>query len=167
MPATISLGSTGDDVKRLQRVLARHLEWNPFGPITGIFDAGLETSVKGFQSANGLTTDGICGPLTWAALSPYREASPTLQSGATGPAVAWLQKALAGEVVTVSFAPYTGAIDGIFGSTTEMAVKALQTWAGLTADGIVGDDTWFVWLTPGSAQQLTLEGASQLTAGLL
>jgi hypothetical protein len=45
MPATIGPGSTGDDVKRLQRVLARHLPWNPFRPITGIFDASLETSV--------------------------------------------------------------------------------------------------------------------------
>jgi peptidoglycan hydrolase-like protein with peptidoglycan-binding domain len=166
MPATISLGSVGDDVKRLQRVLARHLDWNPFGPITGIFDAGLETAVKNFQSAQGLTVDGIVGPMTWAALPPYREASPTLQSGSKGPAVAWLQKALAGSVVVVSFAPYTGAIDGIFGSTTETAVMALQTWASTTVDGIVGDDTWFTWLTPGSAQQLTVEGASQLLNGL-
>jgi len=28
-------------------------------------------------------------------------------------------------------------------------------------------DTWFVWMTPGSAQQLTLEGVSNLTKGLL
>jgi peptidoglycan hydrolase-like protein with peptidoglycan-binding domain len=167
MPATISLGSTGDDVKRLQRVLARHLEWNPFGPITGTFDASLETSVKSFQSANGLTIDGIVGPLTWAALPAYREASPTLQLGSDGPAVAWLQKALAGAVVAVLFAPYTGPIDGVFGAATESAVKALQTWTGTTVDGIVGDDTWFTWLTPGSAQQLTLEGASHLLDGLL
>jgi peptidoglycan hydrolase-like protein with peptidoglycan-binding domain len=86
MPATVSLGSTGDDVKRLQRVLARHLEWDPFGPITGVFDASLETSVKGVQSASRLTVDGICGPLTWNALPPYREASPVLQAGSTGSA---------------------------------------------------------------------------------
>jgi peptidoglycan hydrolase-like protein with peptidoglycan-binding domain len=167
MPATISIGSTGDDVKRLQRVLARHLQWNPFGPITGTFDASLETSVKGVQSALGLTVDGICGPQTWDGLSPYREASPTLKSGSLGPAVAWLQKALAGSIVAVSFTPYTGAIDGVFGPATETAVKSLQAWAGHTADGVVGDNTWFIWLTPGTAQQLTLEGASQLTAGLL
>jgi len=167
MPATISLGSTGDDVKRLQRVLARHLEWNPFGPITGTFDASVETSLKDVQSALGLTVDGVCGPLTWNALPPYREASPTLKSGSLGPSVAWLQKVLAGAVVAVAFTPYTGAIDGVFGPDTETAVKSLQTWAGHTADGVVGDDTWFIWLTPGSAQQLTLEGANQLTAGLL
>jgi hypothetical protein len=30
-----------------------------------------------------------------------------------------------------------------------------------------GDDTWFIWLTPGSAQQLTLEGACSVTNGLI
>lgn len=167
MPATVSLGSTGDDVKRLQRVLARHLLWNPFGPITGTFDASLETSVKSVQSSNGLTVDGICGPQTWNALPPYREASPVLKNGSLGPAVAWLQKTLSGGAVTVSFAAYSGAIDGVFGPATETAVKALQTWAGHVADGIVGDDTWFIWLTPGSAQQLTVEGASELLNGLI
>jgi peptidoglycan hydrolase-like protein with peptidoglycan-binding domain len=167
MPSTISLGSTGDDVKRLQRVLARHLLWNPFGPITGTFDAGLETAVKDFQQANGLTVDGIVGPATWAALPAYREASPELQVGSKGAGGAWLQKALAGGDVTVTFTPYAGAIDGIFGPATDTAVRALQTWAGVASDGIVGDDTWFVWMTPGSAQQLTLEGACGLTSGLL
>jgi peptidoglycan hydrolase-like protein with peptidoglycan-binding domain len=167
MPATISLGSTGDDVKRLQRVLARHLLWSPFGPITGTFDSSLETAVKSFQQANGLTVDGIVGPQTWAALPSYREASPRLAQGSHGPDVAWLQKTLSGANVAVQFTPYTGAIDGIFGSATAAAVRALQTWGGVTVDGIVGDDSWFVWMTPGSAQQLTLEGACGLTNGLL
>jgi peptidoglycan hydrolase-like protein with peptidoglycan-binding domain len=167
MPSTISLGSTGNDVKRLQRVLARHLMWNPFGPITGTFDASLETAVETFQQSNGLTVDGIVGPATWAKLPAYREASPTLEHGSHGPAVAWLQKILSGAGVAISFAPYAGAIDGIFGPQTGTAVRALQTWAGIAADGIVGDDTWFVWMTPGSAQQLTLEGACGLTNGLL
>jgi len=42
-----------------------------------------------------------------------------------------------------------------------------QERAGVTADGIVGDGSWFVPMTPGSAQQLTLEGACGLTNGLL
>ena len=167
MPTTISLGSTGDDVKRLQRVLARHLFWNPFGPITGTFDSGLEGAVKSFQQSKGLTVDGIVGPQTWLALPSYREASPQLERGSRGPGVAWLQKALSGADVAVQFVPYAGAIDGIFGPATDVAVRAFQTWAGVTVDGIVGDDTWFIWMTPGSAQQLTLEGASGLTNGLL
>lgn len=167
MPTTIALGSTGPDVKRLQRVLARHLMWSPFGPITGTFDAGLETAVKAFQQSNGLVVDGIVGPATWAALPSYREASPKLEHGAHGPAVAFLQKALAGDDIAIQFAAYSGAVDGIFGDQTATAVRALQTWGGVTADGVVGDDTWFVWMTPGSAQQLTLEGACGLTEGLL
>ena len=105
MPATIGSGSTGDDVRRLQRALARQLLWKPFGPITGAFDAGLETSVKSFQAANGLAVDGLVGPATWAKLPAYREASPTLATGWTGPAVAWLQQALAGKDVAVSIRP--------------------------------------------------------------
>ena len=167
MPATISVGSTGDDVKRLQPVLARRLLWNPFGPITGVFDASLETSVKNFQQGNGLVVDGIVGPVTWAALPSYREASPELEEGSEGPAVAWLQIALAGKVVLVEFSPYTGALDGIFGPKTDAAVRSLQAWAGQPPTGLVSDDTWFIWMTPGSAQQLTLEGASNLTDGLL
>ena len=166
MPATISLGSTGDDVKRLQRALARQLAWNPFGPITGTFDGSLETAVKSFQQANGLTADGVVGPATWAKLPAYREASPTLANGSLGPAVAWLQQALAGKDVAVSFTRYSGPIDGIFGPATEAAVKALQTWAGLGATGIVDDNSWFIWMTPGSAQQLTLERACGLLNNL-
>jgi peptidoglycan hydrolase-like protein with peptidoglycan-binding domain len=162
MPATISLGDTGDDVKRLQRVLARMLQWIPFGPINGIFDATLQTSVEGFQAEYGLTVDGIVGPATWAKLPSYREASPTLKQGDTGPVVAWLQQTLAGSVVKVFFAPYTGPIDGIFGPDTDAAVRALQTWSAGTVDGVVRDDTWFTWLTPGTVEQLSLEGACGL-----
>ena len=166
MPGTVSLGSTGNDVKRVQRVLARMLDYNPFGPITGVFDAGVETAVKLFQQNNGLVADGVVGPSTWAVLPSYREASPTLQSGSTGPVVAWLQQALAGADILVEFAPYTGPIDGIFGPKTDAAVRALQTWAGSTEDGIVSDNTWFTWMAPGSAQQLTLEAACGLLRNL-
>jgi peptidoglycan hydrolase-like protein with peptidoglycan-binding domain len=166
MPGTVSLGSTGDDVKRVQRVLARMLDYNPFGPITGVFDAGVEAAVKLFQQNNGLVADGVVGPPTWAALPSYREASPTLQLGSTGPVVAWLQQALAGADIVVEFASYKGPIDGIFGPETDAALRALQTWAAGTVDGVVSDNTWFTWLTPGSAQQLTLEAACGLLRNL-
>jgi peptidoglycan hydrolase-like protein with peptidoglycan-binding domain len=35
-------------------------------------------------------------------------------------------------------------VDGLFGSQTEKAVKAFQADAGITADGKVGPQTWFV-----------------------
>ena len=81
MPQTIGPGSTGDDVKRVQRAFARQLPWNPFGPITGVFDASLETSVKSFQLNNGLPQTGIVDTATWAKLPPYQQASPTLRQG--------------------------------------------------------------------------------------
>jgi peptidoglycan hydrolase-like protein with peptidoglycan-binding domain len=80
--------------------------------------------------------------------------------------VAWLQQALAGKVVAVSFAPYAGSIDGQFGPVTEASVKALQSWANAPPTGVVDDASWFVWLTPGSAQQLTLEVACGLLSNL-
>ena len=162
MPSTVQLGSTGSDVKRLQRVLARSMVTSPFGPITGVFDAGLDAAVRSFQSAEGLVVDGIVGPVTWSHLPPYREASPHLQSGSTGPAVAWLQQVLAGSVIAADWAVYAGPIDGIFGPMTEASLRDLQSVKGVTVDGIVGDQTWFAWLTPGTAQQLTLEAACGL-----
>ncbi|HTI78836.1 MAG TPA: peptidoglycan-binding protein [Acetobacteraceae bacterium] len=166
MPVTIGLGATGDDVKRVQRALARQLLWNPFGPITGVYDATLEASVKLFQQGNGLPVTGTVDGATWAKLPAYKEASPTLRSSDTGPVVAWLQQALKGQDIVIEFTPYAGVIDGIFGPLTEAAVRALQTWAGATPDGIVGDNTWFTWMTPGSAQQLTLERACGLLDGI-
>lgn len=36
----------------------------------------------------------------------------------------------------------TGGLDGIFGSATQNAVKNYQRSVGLSADGIIGCDTW-------------------------
>jgi murein L,D-transpeptidase YcbB/YkuD len=118
------------------------------------------------SAGQGLTVDGIVGPATWAKLQPYREASPTLKQGSEGPAVAWLQQALSGADVAVQFPPYSGAVDGVFGPATASSVSALQSWAGISASGVVDDNTWFIWLTPGSAQQLTLERACGLLRDL-
>ncbi|MGZ4674452.1 MAG: peptidoglycan-binding domain-containing protein [Ilumatobacteraceae bacterium] len=159
MPGTVQLGSTGHNVERLQRVMARSMIISPFGPITGVFDAALDTAVRSYQSAEGLVVDGIVGPVTWSHLPPYREASPRLQIGSTGPGVAWLQQVLAGSAIAPDWTVYTGPIDGIFGALTDASVRSLQGVKGVTVDGIVGDQTWFAWLTPGTMQQLTLEAA--------
>ncbi len=88
MPQTASLASTGEDLKRVQRALARQLLWNPFGPITRVFDASLERSVKSFQSANSLLQTDIVDAATWAKLPLYQQGSPTPRRGDTGPVVA-------------------------------------------------------------------------------
>ena len=63
-------------------------------------------------------------------------AEPNLQKSSTDPAVRDLQEALK----TLGYNP--GPIDGVFGATTEAAVKAFQQARGITADGIVGKVTW-------------------------
>ena len=164
MPSVIKLGSTGDDVKRLQRILARSLQIDLDHPITGVFDQALDTAVRGVQQELGVPVDGIVGPVTWGALPAYREASPTLSQGSTGPVVGWLQLTLAGDNLGyIDWTGYTGPIDGIFGPQTDASVQSFQQTRGLTVDGIVGDETWFGLLTPGTVQHLTLEQACGLT----
>jgi len=42
--------------------------------------------------------------------------------------------------------PEVGGIEGGFDATVERAVKAVQKWGGVEADGIVGPQTWPVLL---------------------
>jgi peptidoglycan hydrolase-like protein with peptidoglycan-binding domain len=63
-------------------------------------------------------------------------AEPMLKRGSKGAEVREVQEAL----VELDFKP--GEVDGEFGVYTESAVKAFQKWTKLSADGIVGPDTW-------------------------
>jgi peptidoglycan hydrolase-like protein with peptidoglycan-binding domain len=116
MPATISLGDTGDDVMRLQRVFARSKVLEP-DSVDGVFGSQTEQAVRDFQQSEGLVADGIVGPITWSHLHPYREASPPLQAGSLGPVVAMLQG-----VLKTGFG-YAGPIDGMFSADTVVAVR--------------------------------------------
>ena len=55
---TIKRGSTGYDVKVLQRILKV--------PGDGLFGNRTKQALIEYQKLNGLTPDGICGPKTWA-----------------------------------------------------------------------------------------------------
>ena len=149
---TISLGASGEAVKRLERALRRTP--NLGLAVDGVFGTQLETAVKQFQQGAGLTVDGIVGPATWAAL-PEGGPMPALQEGSTGPVVSSLQTLLtngaAGQWITTP-----QGIDGDFGPHTKAAVIAFQAWGGVAQDGIVGDQTWAVSLHAASA---TLETA--------
>jgi len=61
---------------------------------------------------------------------------PTLRQGDTGVWVEELQR----ELTQLTF--YNGPIDGNFGTSTANAVRAFQTANNLTADGVVGRNTW-------------------------
>jgi peptidoglycan hydrolase-like protein with peptidoglycan-binding domain len=146
---TIQIGSTGPDVKRLQRIFVVRKELDYTG-IDGAFGAATENAVEQFQSGAGLVADGIVGPLTWAALPPDVDA-PELAQGASGAEVSRLQHGL-----TV-VGTYSATVDGDFGPLTAAAVREYQTQRAISVDGIVGDQTWFV---PAGAAGATLESLS-------
>lgn len=60
---TIKRGSTGDDVKLVQRFLA---VVSTHDPGYGTFGPATELAVRGYQRSQGLVADGIVGPQTWA-----------------------------------------------------------------------------------------------------
>lgn len=73
--------------------------------------------------------DGIAGPATLAGC-------PVLRKGAQGNITKLLQEKL------VKLGYSTNGVDGIFGSGTYSAVREFQKTRGLSADGIVGQNTW-------------------------
>ena len=64
----LKLGSEGDDVRKLQEKLGVEAV-GKFGPKT-------EAAVKAWQTANGLTADGIVGPGTWSKMFALADVSP-------------------------------------------------------------------------------------------
>lgn len=63
---TLSLGSRGNSVSELQKLLLRN-GFNP-GSIDGIFGNNTRSAVVAFQRSKNLTPDGIVGIKTWTAL---------------------------------------------------------------------------------------------------
>ena len=139
---TIRRGDKGKEVKTAQQLL-NHKGYGA-GSVDGIFGENTEKAVRALQKNYGITVDGIIGTDTWDSL----EVDGVLKQGARGPKVRGLQN----ELNARGF--QAGTADGIFGSKTQAAVKALQKAGGIAADGIVGPDTWAALYagTPGGAQ---------------
>jgi peptidoglycan hydrolase-like protein with peptidoglycan-binding domain len=153
----LAVGSTGMDVRRLQRLLVE-MKLLDFTGIDAIFGPQTESAVKSFQTGAGLAADGIVGPATWGAL-PADPNTPQLAVGATGGVVSALQQAL---VAYSAEDPRVnpGTLDGVFGPRTDAGVRAYQGDRGVTTDGIVGDQTWWV---PAGAAGATLASLARLT----
>jgi Putative peptidoglycan binding domain/CHAP domain len=85
-----------------------------------------------------LTTPLTTRPTTATArvAAALTTSSPTLRQGDIGADVAEAQRLL----TTKGFSP--GAADGSFGPKTRSAVVAFQRSKGLTADGVIGPNTW-------------------------
>jgi peptidoglycan hydrolase-like protein with peptidoglycan-binding domain len=154
---TLSIGATGTDVARLQRLFVE-MKMLDYTGIDGSFGPVTDQTVHDFQGSAGLIVDGIVGPAMWGAL-PADPDTPLLASGASGAEVAALQQGLTA-YSNEDPATNPGAIDGSFGPMTESAVRAYQGDRGVAVDGIVGDDTWWV---PAGAAGATLASLASLT----
>lgn len=140
-------GSRGDAVRTLQSQL------NSAGAsiaVDGVFGSATASAVRSLQSSARIGVDAVVGPKTWAALgngtsigggggstsAPSTPASqPKLRQGDRGSAVKTLQSALNERGASI-------AVDGVFGSGTASAVRALQSATGIGVDAVVGPKTW-------------------------
>ncbi len=75
--STISYGSSGSDVKKLQQTL------NNYGyslAVDGQFGSKTQAAVKDYQKKNGLAVDGIVGTKTWSSLTSKGSSSSSSSS---------------------------------------------------------------------------------------
>jgi peptidoglycan hydrolase-like protein with peptidoglycan-binding domain len=133
-------------VAALQVALRHHGVYS--GTVDGVAGPGTAGAVRRFQARRGLAVDGVAGPRTrraLGALGRHPIGSRPLRSGMSGWDVAALQFALAAKGFP------GGPVDGGFGARTDSAVRRVQTYAGLRADGVAGPATMAVLRRPGPA----------------
>ncbi|MFL6099304.1 MAG: N-acetylmuramoyl-L-alanine amidase [Actinomycetales bacterium] len=106
-----------------------------------VFDQQLRDAVRAFQQRRGLLVDGIVGPQTYRAMDGARWALGDrilvhlpghLLSGDD---VAELQE----QLLRLGF--HLGRVDGLFGPSTDSALRELQRGVGLLPDGTCGPST--------------------------
>ncbi len=178
----LSVGSFGDDVRKLKNELNRIARNYPAIPkidnTTSVFDREMETSVKAFQQIFNLTVDGIVGKATWYKIKQIftavkrlseitsegltipeidRVFKETLRLGDSGPEVETVQYYLA---FLGYFYPQLPpiAVTGFFDEETRDAVFTFEKEYGLVIDGIVDANTY------NAIERAYLEAVSQLPA---
>jgi peptidoglycan hydrolase-like protein with peptidoglycan-binding domain len=169
-PSTRSEGSSGALVQVIQFRLnslnvsdgINHPFGNPFPLSTdGGFGSMTTEAVRDFQSTFGLSTNGEVGNQTWGTMGFCTGTSRTIptccssvsnshfpgtiEEGSTGTFVIELQRGLnvdanLGVIGQGSWFPLL--VDGNFGANTKAAVESLQSAAGITPNGVVGQQTW-------------------------
>ncbi|GAA0229293.1 peptidoglycan-binding protein [Haladaptatus pallidirubidus] len=125
-----SNGDQGEAVYTIQYLLEQHgynLNYHD-----GIYGSEVTNTVQSFQSANGLSVDGVVGPNTWSQLVV------TVQDANNDPY--WATYAAQHQLRYDE--GYSIAVDGVYGPETRSAIESFQSSAGLAVDGIVGPNTW-------------------------
>ncbi len=161
-PRQLQRGDSGDVIRSLQYFLSVIAFFDPEVPdvaLDGVFGGQTENAVRAIQRQAGLAEDGIVGRDTWNAIvdtysdalasirGEYGELSDeiypgrVLSEGSEGREVLVLQGFINQAAQRYSYIP-TVAEDGVFGSATEDAVRAIQSENGIPVSGIVGPLTW-------------------------
>ena len=166
-PSTpLRLGSAGDAVRALQIRLNRISDNYPAIPKIaipdGVFSFDTEEAVKKFQEIFSLTPDGIVGKATWYRtqfiynavkrlneldsegidlIEVTKQFENELSVGSRGVEVANVQYFINYLSTFYDTIPEV-TIDGVFGSDTENAVRAVQRTFDLPVTGVLDLDTW-------------------------
>ena len=128
--------------------------------LDGVFGSGTRQQVINFQRYYNLTADGVVGPATWEKMyrlflsvrdgvdtpvqTPPQSAEypgTPLRLGSTGTNVSRVQNWL-NDISQVYTQIPTLNVDGRYGPATQSAVIVFQQINRLSADGVVGRQTW-------------------------
>lgn len=148
-------GSSGSEVARMQLYLngLRDAAYPTLVRLVvdGRYGSGTASTVMQYQVLNGLSMDGLIGRNTWDSIvGEYNTliggSSDTypgipLRPGSRGEDVRHMQQRL-NELARIYTAINAQNADGIYGNNMTNAVRRFQAQFGLSADGILGQDTW-------------------------
>lgn len=133
----LKTGSKGQEVLKYQCILTA-LGF-ACGDLDGIYGKDTVSAVTSFQKSYNLTSDGIIGKNTAFKLSEFDLAfkknifltSPYMK----GENIKWCQRLLNARL-------FDCTADGVFGQNTRLKVIQFQKSVGLSADGIIGPNTY-------------------------
>jgi N-acetylmuramoyl-L-alanine amidase len=133
------VGDTGPVVAEVRERLIR-LGMLPAGT-PARFDNAMDAAVRAFQQQQGLTVDGIVGPETFRRLEEvrWRLGDRVLSYSAGHMLIGEDALTLQRRLTDMGFD--SGRVDGIFGPSTDHALRDFQRNVGLEPDGVCGPDT--------------------------
>ena len=148
-------GSSGSEVARMQQYLnaLRDAAYPTLVRLSvdGRYGSSTASTVMQYQVLTGLSMDGMIGRNTWDAIvgeyntliggSADTYPGIALRPGSRGEDVRHMQSRL-NELARIYPAINTQNADGIYGDNMTHAVRRFQEQFGLSADGILGRDTW-------------------------
>lgn len=148
-------GSSGSEVARMQTYLngLRAAKYPTLGPLVvdGRYGSATSSTVMQYQVINSLTMDGVVGHDTWNAI--VGDYNATIGGSAdTYPGIALRPGDRSQDVrhmqgrLNEAARIYTGinaqTVDSVYGNNMTNAVRRFQRQFSLSADGILGQNTW-------------------------